>query len=240
LALAGLAPAESQLLPYGLFLVAEDVGSPEHAGDPSKLAIERVAEQIVPCLVNSEALGQGQLAALLHMAVIRASIDLSQRDIRHASHLGAKLTGVMVVGSVAHVVNAGDCRTYLYRPDAGLSQVTTDHSVISCLVQTNLLEPEAVYSHPHREQVYRSVGGSHGAIEVDAFEVGVRTGDLLVLCSARAWHALRHPQMEAILRAEPDPRRAAEALAQAGEEGSGVIVVRPAEAEVPRFGIPTE
>jgi serine/threonine protein phosphatase PrpC len=239
LALAGITPTHSQLLPYGLFLLAEDVGSPEHVGVPSKQTIERVAEQIVPCLVSAEALSHEQLASLLNMAVIRASIDLSQRETRNASHLGAKLTGVMVVGAVAHVVNVGDCRTYLFRPDAGLSQVTTDHSVVSCLVQTNLLEPEAVYSHPRREQVYRSVGGSQGAIAVDAFEVSVRSGDLLVLCSARLWHGLRHPQMEAILRAEPDPRHAADALARAGEEGNHLIVVRPSGTGLPAFGLPS-
>lgn len=241
-ALTGIARADGQLVPYGLFMVAEDVGTSQSAGTASRRAVGIISEEIAPSLASSSALGSAQLAALLKMAVMRASLDLREQGIRTATPFEAAVTGVMVIGDIVHVVNVGDCRTYVFRPSAGLLQITTDHSVISCLVDSGLLQPDALYQHPRRDQVYRSVGGSQAATEIDAFEIRVHADDVLLLCSPGLWQALRLPQIETVLRATPDPRSAAARLSREGASHSdgndfSIIVVRPLDEWMPRFGI---
>src|SRR5262245_22117265 len=114
-ALTGVAPAGSRFLPYGIFFIAEDATGPHADGASSKRALQLIAEQIVASLVDSRALDGEQLAALLDLAVIRASIDLRQQGIVGASKLEAHITGVMIVDARAYIVNVGECRAFVFR-----------------------------------------------------------------------------------------------------------------------------
>lgn len=245
LALTGIAQTDGKVVPYGLFLVAEDVSTSPGTGVASRRGIEIITEQILPSLANGSALKSAQLAALLKMAVMRADLDLREQGLRTATVLETAVTGVMVVGDVAHVVNIGDCRTYLFRPSSGLVQITTAHSVISCLVDSGLLQPDAVYQHSQRDQVYRCLGGSHAATVIDVFELQVQPDDLVLLCSPEVWHALRRPQIETLLHTAPHPRSAATQLVRecarcTRDDAVNVLVVRPLGEWIPTFGVPDD
>jgi serine/threonine protein phosphatase PrpC len=242
MALTGISRTDERLLPYGLFIVAEDEGVPSSGSTASQRTVEVIAEQVAPSLANEHVLGSVQLAALLKTAVLRASIELRQQCIRTAMDLGAAVTVVMVMGDMVYVVSVGDCRTYMFRPGERLLQITTDHAVISGLMETGLLQPEALPQ--RRDSIYRSIGGGQAAAQVDTFEVRVRPDDLLLLCSPGLGQALRVPHIEAILRADAEPRSAAEVLAREGsrrarESDFSVIVVRPLGDWMPQFGIST-
>lgn len=242
LALTGIAQADGRLLPYGLFIVAEDIGTPTGDGTASRRVIEVITEEIVPSLASSASLKSAGVAALLKMAILRADLDLREQGIRTATALEAAVTAVMVIGDVVHVVNIGDCRTYLFRPNAGLLQITTAHSVISCLVDSGLLQPDTIYQRPQRDQTYSCLGGSQ-ATTVDVFELQVHPDDLVLLCSPGLWHALRRPQIEAVLRSTPHPRSAATQLIRESarfleDDAFSVLVVRPLGDWMPAFGIP--
>src|SRR5262249_7316224 len=172
LALTGISLANERLIPYGLFIIAEAVGSPR-SGKASRRAVELIAEQIAPLLANDQALESEQLATLLQLAITRASLDLRKQCIRTATDLTVAVTGVMVLGGSVHVINVGHCRTYIFRPKVGLRQITADHSVVSRLVDNGLLAPEALYMHPRRDQIYRSVGDNQTPEEIDTFEIDV-------------------------------------------------------------------
>lgn len=242
LALTGVAPRERQLVPYGLFLVAEDVGATSSSGEASRQTIEAIATDVAPLLAINAALGSEHLTTLFKMAVLRASMALRHQSICTATDLEAAVAGMMIIGNDVYIVNVGHCRTYLFRPDAGLNQVSIDHSVISCLVGSGLLPPEALNRRPRRNQIYRSVGGNQTAAEVDTFALHARHDDQLVLCSPSLWQSLSAREMEAIVRIDTDPRSTAERLSRAasrhGGDTASAIVVRPVGGWVPEFGIP--
>lgn len=230
LAMTGVSPAYERLLPYGLFIVAEDTGITRGSGKASRSMVEVIAEQMVPALAGDLTLGSAEFAALLKMAVIRASIDLRQQCIRTDMSFEAAVTGVMVVGDVAHIVTLGDCRTYMFRPHDGLMEITTDHLAVTYLEENGLLEPRAFHT-----------GKDNQAVSA-ADTVGVSPDDLLLLCSPGLRHALHVSQIEGIMRATPDPRNAAELLAREGasrarERDISSIVVRPQGDWAPRFGV---
>ncbi|MGO8946967.1 MAG: PP2C family protein-serine/threonine phosphatase [Ktedonobacterales bacterium] len=242
LALTGVASTSLRLLPYGLFLVAEDVGATSGSGEASRQIVDLIATQVAPSLANDAALESEHHATLFKMAVLRASMALRYQGIRTAADLGAVVAGTMIIGQDVYVINVGHCRTYLFRPGAGLLQIGIDHSVIARLVAAGLLPPEALDQHPRRDQIYRSVGGHQAVSDVDTFALHVQRDDQLVLCSPGLWQRLSAMEIEAIARIDTDPRSTAERLARAASRHGGdtvnVIVVRPQGAWTPGFGIP--
>src|SRR5262249_54030822 len=138
LALTGVTSTERGLLPYGLFLVAQDMEATSGSGEASRQIIDVIATQVAPLLANDAALESEHLATMFKMAVLRASMALSYQSIRTAVDLGAVVAGTMVIGQDVYVINVGHCRTYLFRPSSGLLQIGIDHSVVACLVATGL------------------------------------------------------------------------------------------------------
>jgi serine/threonine protein phosphatase PrpC len=243
-ALTGVSLARERALRYGLFIVAEDAGIAGTNGNASRRVIAGIAEEIIPSLARAPTLGSEQCATLLKLAVIQAMIDLRQQSIRTATHLEAVVAGVLVVGSVAHVVNIGDCRTYVFRPGGGLLPITPDHLAASYMMENELLEAEPFDTHALRDQIYPHREYNQTAGDVDTLEVTAYPGDLLLLGSSGLSEALPEPQIEAILRAAPDSRSAADLLAcertrQTGEHDFNVIVVRPLGDGMAEFGIAT-
>jgi serine/threonine protein phosphatase PrpC len=140
---------------------------------------------------------------------------MNQRD---KSDAGCTLTGFMMVGDRAFIFNVGDSRTYMLR-DEKLYQLTNDHSLVGQLVAGGLIEPEDVYTHPQRNQIFRSIGDKQN-VQVDLFTQQVHPGDVLLSCSDGLWEMVRDPQIAEILNQAADPQAAcAQLIASANENG---------------------
>lgn len=230
---------ESLSSPVGLFVIADGMGGHANGQGASRMTIGLIAERIVRELVmpplseekageSVKALDEDSLASLMQSAIEDANTALVQANQREQSDAGSTLTGFLLVGDYAYIFNVGDSRTYMLR-DEKLYQLTTDHSLVGQLVAGGLIEPEDVYTHPQRNQIFRSIGDKVN-VQVDLFKQQVHPGDILLSCSDGLWEMVRDPQITELLNNAPDPQTVCSQLIEAantngGEDNVSAVVV---------------
>ncbi|HXQ18392.1 MAG TPA: Stp1/IreP family PP2C-type Ser/Thr phosphatase [Acidimicrobiales bacterium] len=199
-----------------LFAVADGMGGHVGGEVAAGLAVEALAAAFQQ---DASVSGLRHAVAVANGAVWHRSQH--DDDLRG---MGTTLTAAaLTVGSdgrdVLGLANVGDSRAYLLS-DGRVAQITADHSLAEEKVrQGELTEAEAAV-HPHRHILTRALGVTPD-VDVDLWEVHVRTGDRLLLCSDGLSNEVDTPAIARILSSVRDPRRAARALVKAANDHGG-------------------
>ena len=159
-----------------MFAVADGMGGAQAGEVASSLA----AAALVEGNVDLAATGEERIVELVRTANRR--VHQRAIDDAAASGMGTTMTvavfhpdGAIVIGHV------GDSRAYRLR-DGELEQLTNDHSLVAELVRRGELTPEEAQVHPQRSVITRALGTDFD-VDVDAFTVEARDGDVFLLCS---------------------------------------------------------
>jgi protein phosphatase len=229
-----------------LFAVADGMGG--HAGGEvaARVAIESL-QTAFDRQPSTEGLEQAVIAA--NEAVFEQG--QAERDLHG---MGTTLTAAaLVAGSdgrdLVALANVGDSRAYLFS-DGRLSQITQDHSLAEERVRRGLLSEEEAAIDPRRHILTRALGVSP-EVDVDLWELHLRTGDRVLLCSDGLCNEVEDTEMAAVLEAVADPGEAAQQLVDTANEHGGsdnitVVVVDVllgeggAEGEAPAGAAPGE
>ena len=230
---------ESMGVPEGVFIVADGLGGHDSGQVASRTTINTISERMVRELLaaplsaekNGEdvkPLDEDALIALFHSSIEDANTALCQKNQLDKTDMGSTITGFMIVGDHAYIINVGDSRTYMLRGQQ-LYQLTTDHSLVGQLVASGMIEPDDIYTHPQRSQIFRSLGDKPN-VQIDMFKQKLHPGDILLSCSDGLWEMVRNPQIESILNNAPDPQTACTQLIEAantngGEDNISTVVV---------------
>lgn len=205
-----------------LFAVADGMGGARAGEIAARLAAAALEE------AGARVRGPEGIAASIAEAN-RRIWERSRADPQTAG-MGTTVTAALVdpeTGTVA-IGHVGDSRAYLLR-EGTLEQLTTDHSLVAELVESGVLTPEEAERHPQRSAITRALG-TEPTVEVDAFTVQGRPGDLFLLCSDGLSSMVPDDEVAAaIAAAGSDPARAAEALvaaanARGGEDNVTVVL----------------
>ncbi|MGB8345989.1 MAG: protein phosphatase 2C domain-containing protein [Ktedonobacteraceae bacterium] len=221
---------ESNAAPVGLFVVADGMGGHDNGQRASHLAISALAERITHDLLlaplSSENAGEAAntfdedaLVSLLHDAVEDANVAIYKENQRAKTDMGSTITGFMIFGDYAFIFNVGDSRTYMMR-GGQIYRLTTDHSLVAQLVAGGLIQPDDVYTHPQRSQIFRSLGDKLN-VQIDIFKQQLHPGDILLSCCDGLWEMVRDPQIESILTTAPDLQTACSQLIDAANQNGG-------------------
>ncbi|HEX6484917.1 MAG TPA: zinc-ribbon domain-containing protein [Ktedonobacteraceae bacterium] len=230
---------ESTGTPEGVFIVADGLGGHDSGQVASRTTINIISERMVRELLaaplsaekNGEAVrpfDEDARIALFHGSIEDANTALCQKNQLDKTDMGSTITGFMIVGDHAYIINVGDSRTYMLRGQQ-LYQLTTDHSLVGQLVASGMIEPDDVYTHPQRSQIFRSLGDKPN-VQIDMFKQKLHPGDILLSCSDGLWEMVRNPQIESILNNAPDPQTACTQLIETaningGEDNISAVVV---------------
>ena len=163
-----------------LGIVCDGMGGAKAGNVASQLAVETFLDT-----ANAQPPEQwrNEPEALLHFAAeqangavhFRASVDADCRG------MGTTMVVALAIGNQAYILNIGDSRCYLVRPE-GISRVTRDHSVVEDLVARGQITPEQARQHPQKNLITRALG-AESQLRADLVRQSVEPGDALLLCS---------------------------------------------------------
>lgn len=163
-----------------LGIVCDGMGGAKAGNVASQLAVETFLET---AKAQPPEQWRNEPEALLHFAAeqangavhFRANIDADCRG------MGTTMVAALVIGNQAYILNIGDSRCYLVRPE-GISRVTRDHSVVEDLVARGQITPEQARQHPQKNLITRALG-AESKLRADLFRQPMEPGDALLLCS---------------------------------------------------------
>lgn len=211
---------QSQLLPFGLFVIADGMGGHENGLLASRIAMQTMSHTVLQNIIMGKELSDEFFTDMLVGGVEWANMAIYQRGKEDGIDMGTTLTAVLVINMRAYIVNVGDSRTYLFRDSAGLIQITRDHSFVASLVAFGQITPDEVYVHPDRSLIYRSLGQVED-LKVNSFKIDLQPHDRLLLCSDGLWEMVRDPTIERIVRASDDPMMLSDLLVQTALRSGG-------------------
>jgi serine/threonine protein phosphatase PrpC len=219
LALPAITNACGGLQPVGLFVIADGMGGHGNGQEASRLAISALHDALKLALVGSPE--DDNYEQVLAEGTHTANLAVYRRNRQQQTDMGTTLAVALVIGNTAYIANVGDSRVYLYREDEGLEQITRDHSSVARLVEAGAITPDEVYSHPKRNEIYRSLG-HQSTVKVDTFSVPLQVGDVLLLCSDGLWEMVRDASIAGILDSTRlDLSRTCDQLRHAALNGGG-------------------
>jgi serine/threonine protein phosphatase PrpC len=214
--------SDAPLPPFGLFILADGMGGHQAGEVASAIATRAVAGHLLarvyqPLLSSADHTAtQPSLTEVMSDALLEANRDVSQT----VPGSGTTLTCGMVLGNRLFVGHVGDSRAYLWGEEAAAQLLTTDHSVVTQLVEIGQLTSEEAAVHPQRNMLYRAIGQGV-ALEVDVSTHVLQSGDLLVLCSDGLWGLLPDEQMWSIISEAPTLDEACVGLVDAANAAGG-------------------
>ena len=208
-----------------LFAVADGMGG--HVGGE---VAARVAIDALLSTFTREPTTDGLLSAF---SEANRSVWQESQDQSELHGMGTTLTAMALVGGadgrdMIALANVGDSRAYVFS-EGNITQVTADHSLAEERMRQGEMTEEEAAVHPQRHILTRALGVSPD-VEADMWELQLRAGDRIVLCSDGLSNELSLEELGQVLAAEPDPGDAArrlveEANARGGSDNITVVVV---------------
>ena len=180
-----------------LYGIADGMGGYAHGGVASSLALETFFETFYAA--NGVAPSQK-----LRVGVQNANLSVYQTSQRlKAGRMGTTLTAVNIVGRKLHIAHIGDSRAYLIR-DRKSTCLTNDHTQVGELVRMRVLSPEKVRTHSQRSKLEKCLG-MELFVQPDIFNVPVKPGDIVVLCSDGVWAMIQDDEFAQLVTDTKDP-----------------------------------
>ena len=211
-----------------LFIVADGMGG-HRAGD---FAARYAIDVCVDSIKNSS---HASPIKALDEAVKLANSKVFEKSETSAEYQGMGTTMVLcfIESGQLYVANVGDSRLYLLGD--GLSQVTEDHSYVAAMVRAGEITEEEARFHPDKNMITRAIGVSE-TVRVDYFEVDLKNGDRILLCSDGLTNMVTDQEIGEILDQE-SPQQAVDDLIEraidyGGADNITAIVVEPEKEEV--------
>ena len=223
---------------HQLFVVADGMGGHAAGEIASSTAVQAVAEFVALTSEETDITWPWGIDPNLSLVANRLKtairfgnqkvLDLSLTQSDYEG-MATTIVGVLFEEATAHIAHVGDSRLYLIN-EAGIRQITVDHSWVLEQVALGVLTPDQARAHPLRNVVTRAIGAAPDLmVDVTTHEMAV--GDVLLLCSDGLSGMVLDADLERLVRAHSDPKSAAavlvaEANARGGEDNITVLLVK--------------
>src|SRR4029079_16292508 len=96
--------------------------------------------------------------------------------------MGTTMTVALVVGTEAHIAQAGDSRAYLFR-NVSLVRLTRDHTLAEAINQRPLVDTTEVADESTKHILTNSIGGGTAGVSTEVARVHLQCGGQLLVCT---------------------------------------------------------
>jgi len=164
-----------------LCVVCDGMGGAKSGNVASTLAADVFTQEVKRSWtpdMDSERLDQ-----MLYGAVKLANFTVfdQAQQFEEFRGMGTTLVALLIQGKKASIINVGDSRAYLI-DSSGITQVTTDHSVVQMMVARGELAPEKAKHYPGKHLITRAIG-TEAQVVCDIFHRKVEKGACFLLCT---------------------------------------------------------
>lgn len=196
-----------------LLVVADGMGGHRGGATASRLATETIGSVFESSMANSP--------DTLYDALNAANSTVHQTSLEDPELRGMGTTIVTVLfdseGAV-WVAHVGDSRAYRLH-EAGMEQITEDHSVVGEMVRRGMITSDQAEVHPRRNEILRSIG-VESSVEIDVARVASAPGDVYVLCSDGLSGLVSDAEIASVVQSASPEVAAARLVAMANDRGA--------------------
>jgi len=217
-------------LPLGnlpnLFVVADGMGGHKAGDYASKCTVETIVEEVAKSKKTEP-------VQILDDAIQCANRLIRKKSLEDESMdgMGTTVVASTLVDGTLYVANVGDSRLYVIDGKTTITQITRDHSLVEEMVRMGGIDRETARNHPDKNIITRAVGASL-SVNVDFFEVPMKTTDTVLMCSDGLTNMIDDPDILRLLNAEKELKAKAELLIKTANDNGGkdniaVLLMQP-------------
>lgn len=208
-----------------LFIVADGMGGHKAGDHASRETVEIMLDSI------SQRLTPDPRETFLE--ALKAANSKVFQDARRSFELegmGTTVVACTISDNRLFAVNVGDSRLYLIN-EKEIRQITVDHSLVEEMIREGILTRDRARSHPKKNIITRAVGVM-AEVEPDFFELELKAGDKVLLCSDGLSNMLEDEELAVIVNSVGSLEDKAKMLVDAangngGKDNISVILVDP-------------
>lgn len=206
-----------ELLPLGLFLLADGMGGHRGGEQASDLAVREIARYLTTRLLIPHLAHRGPdlpVKELLEEALQAANAQILQA----VPGGGTTVVGALVIGESVHLIHVGDSRAYLVWPDR-LEQLTEDHSLVQRMISLKELSEEEAAGVP-RNVLYQALGHP-SRLNPGYRRVSLPQDAWLMLCTDGLWGEVPEDRILQVIWESTFPHEACHRLVQEAKAAGG-------------------
>lgn len=164
-----------------LCVVCDGMGGAKSGNVASTLAADVFTQEVKRTWTSDNS--PERLEQILFGAVKLANFTVydQARQFPEFEGMGTTLVALLIRGRQATIINVGDSRAYQIN-SSGITQVTTDHSLVQMMVDRGELAPEKAKLYPGKNYITRAIGTEEQVV-CDVFHRSVERGTCFLLCS---------------------------------------------------------
>jgi len=168
---------------YGILVVADGMGGHQMGEVASEIAAKTFIEAVTENIFHFTSSNNGLIKfdEVLKKAVESANKKVWEISENQTIKMGTTLVGAIIFNKHIYIVNIGDSRAYLIKPNKSIRQITKDHSAVQEMLDNHVITKEQAINHPRRNILTKALGLSE-SVTPDIFEQDMED-DTLMLCS---------------------------------------------------------
>ena len=161
--------------------------------------------------------------------MIDAALEATNNKLRNLAQtktefkgMGTTFVAATIIEKVMYVANVGDSRLYVIGDE--ITQITEDHSLVEAMVKKGEIDRDSAKVHPNKNIITRAIGVNK-TVKPDFFEVNLKEGDTVLICSDGLTNMLSDEEIKNIIKENDDLKVASDSLVQHANDNGGKIIL---------------